>query len=67
MVVADLFVVELKAIQRLEAVHWRQVVSYLKATRLRPGLRINFNVEVLRAGIQRVVLSPAAVDAPDPK
>lgn len=67
MVVADLFVVELKAIERLEAVHRRQVVSYLKATRLRLGLLINFNVEVLRAGIQRVVLSPAAVDAPDPK
>ena len=60
LVVSDLLIVELKAVERLEAVHRRQVVSYLKSTRLRGGLLVNFNVELLKHGLQRVVLSPAA-------
>jgi PD-(D/E)XK nuclease superfamily len=33
------------------------VLSYLKTTRLSLGLLINFNVEVLKQGIKRIVLS----------
>ncbi|MBK5298183.1 MAG: hypothetical protein JJE40_13580 [Vicinamibacteria bacterium] len=33
------------------------MVSYLKATKLRLGLLINFNVELLKHGLKRVVLS----------
>ena len=60
LVVSGLLVVELKAVERLEGVHRRQVVSYLKSTGLKVGLLINFNVELLKHGLQRVVLSPAA-------
>lgn len=56
LVAADLLV-ELKAVEALAPIHTAQVISYLKATRLHLGLLINFNVPVLRAGIQRVVLS----------
>jgi GxxExxY protein len=52
-----LLVVELKAVERLEPVHRRQVVSYLKATGLRLGLVINFDVDLLKRGLQRVVLT----------
>jgi GxxExxY protein len=48
--------VELKAIPRLRAIHTRQVVSYLKATDLRIGLLMNFNVNVLKDGTKRIVL-----------
>lgn len=56
----DLFVepgviVELKSVEGLLPIHEKQVVSYLKATKLRLGLLINFNVRVLRDGIRRIV------------
>ena len=49
--------VELKAVEALAPIHKAQVISYLKATSHQLGLLINFNVPVLRSGIQRVVLS----------
>lgn len=59
LLVEDRVVVELKTAERLTPVHLAQVLSYLKATRLRCGLLINFNVPALRLGIQRVVHEPA--------
>jgi GxxExxY protein len=56
-VVADLLVVELKAVEKLSEVHVAQVISYLKATGLHLGLLINFNVPTLKQGLQRVVFS----------
>jgi GxxExxY protein len=50
-------VVELKAVDQLAAIHTAQVMSYLKATGLRLGLLINFNVVRLKDGVKRVVLS----------
>lgn len=49
--------VELKAVETLAPIHKAQVISYLRATGLHLGLLINFNVPILRAGIQRIVLS----------
>ena len=56
LLVDDLVVVELKAVQRLESVHTAQVMTYLKITNRRLGLLINFNMRVLKQGIQRVIL-----------
>ncbi len=50
-------VVELKAIEQFAPVHQAQVISYLKATKLELGLLINFNAEVLKDGIRRVILT----------
>lgn len=50
-------VVELKAVDKLTAVYEAQVLSYLKATNKQLGLLINFNVELLRDGIRRIILS----------
>ncbi len=55
--VGDELLVELKAVEALAPIHKAQVISYLKATQHQLGLLINFNVPVLRNGIQRVVLS----------
>ena len=49
-------VVELKAVEQLNPVHAAQVISYLKATRHRLGILINFNVPVLKDGIKRIIL-----------
>jgi GxxExxY protein len=56
----DLFVggrlvVELKAIERLAPVHKAQVRTYLKITKTKLGILINFNVELLKEGIARIV------------
>jgi GxxExxY protein len=57
LLVAQSLIVELKAIEALAEIHKAQVISYLKATRLSLGLLINFNVSILKNGIQRVVYS----------
>ena len=49
-------VLELKATDAIAPVHLAQLLSYLKATQLRLGLLINFNVPELRLGLKRVVL-----------
>ena len=53
--VGQSLIVELKAIEALADIHKAQVISYLKATHLSLGLLINFNVPVLKDGIQRIV------------
>ena len=49
-------VVELKAVEALAPIHIAQAISYLKATKHRLALLINFNVPVLKDGIKRVAL-----------
>lgn len=54
LIVANEIVVELKAVDRLRDVHYAQLKSYLRATRLRVGLLFNFNAPTL--AIKRMVL-----------
>jgi len=49
-------IVELKAVDRLSNIHLAQMMTYLKLTRLKTGLIINFNVTKLVNGIKRVSL-----------
>jgi GxxExxY protein len=48
-------VVEVKALEKLLPIHKAQLLSYLRLEKLWLGLVINFNVEVLRDGIRRVL------------
>ena len=50
-------VVELKTVDTLLPLHKAQVISYLKVTGCHLGLLINFNVRLVKEGIQRVVFS----------
>jgi len=54
-IIEDAVLIELKSISKLEDVHFKQVITYLKLTRLRLGLLINFNEALLKNGIKRVV------------
>jgi GxxExxY protein len=47
---------ELKSVPMIREIHRMQVRSYMKATHLRLGYVMNFNVEVLKNGTKRVVL-----------
>lgn len=48
-------IVELKAVEALNAVHRAQLICYLRVLKLQVGLLVNFNVAILRDGVKRVV------------
>ena len=56
LLIGELVVVELKAIDRLMPVHEAQLLTYLRIGGWKAGLLINFNVPVLKEGIRRRVL-----------
>jgi GxxExxY protein len=49
-------VVEIKSVEALNEVHLAQVLTYLKFSKCKIGLLLNFNVKSLRTGIRRVAL-----------
>jgi len=57
LIVAGVVIVEIKSIKKVLPIHRAQVLTYLKLTHLRLGLLINFNVELLRNGIYRIINS----------
>ena len=58
LVVEDLVIVELKAVEHVLRVHESQLYSYLKLSGCRVGLLINFHVPKLTDGIRRWVHQP---------
>ena len=56
LVVARELVVEIKAVERLNPIHYAQLLSYLRVSNLRVGLLMNFNMPVLQDGLKRIVL-----------
>ncbi len=56
LLVEQKLVVELKAVVELNPIHESQVLTYMKLTKCKIGLLINFNVSVLKNGIRRFVL-----------
>ena len=55
MMVLDKVIVELKVVESLLPVHQAQLLSYLRLSKRKLGLLLNFNVPVMRDGIRRVV------------
>ena len=55
MIVKDLVVLELKAIEHVLPVHEVQLLTYLRLTGKWLGLLLNFHVTVLQRGIRRIV------------
>lgn len=56
LIVENAVVVEVKSVDRLVPVFTSQLISYLKITKLRVGLILNFNCPRMADGIKRVVL-----------
>jgi GxxExxY protein len=55
LLVGDLVVVELKALEAILPVHRAQLLSYLRLGGFKLGYLLNFNVEHMRDGIVRIV------------
>ena len=55
LLVDELVIVELKAVQEFHPIDEAQLLTYLRHKKLWLGLLINFNVTVLKKGIKRIV------------
>lgn len=55
LIVENKVVVEIKSSASIAPVHKKQLLTYLRLTDKRLGLLINFNVELIKNGISRVV------------
>jgi GxxExxY protein len=55
LIVGDKVIVEIKSIEAIAPVHRKQLLTYLRLADKRLGLLINFNVELIKDGITRVV------------
>ncbi len=48
-------VVELKSIELIAPVHHKQMLTYLKLSGVKVGLIINFNEQLIKTGIKRII------------
>jgi GxxExxY protein len=55
LIIQDKLILEIKSVEELSNVHSKQLGTYLKLTNLKLGLLINFNVDLIKNGIRRVV------------
>jgi GxxExxY protein len=49
-------IIEVKSVEALADIHMAQILTYLKLSKCRLGLLVNFNVRHLKDGIKRVIL-----------
>lgn len=56
LLVEDLIVVEVKAVEALSRLHEAQILTYLRLARLKLGLLFNLNVPLFREGLKRFAL-----------
>ncbi|OHB47177.1 MAG: GxxExxY protein [Planctomycetes bacterium GWF2_40_8] len=54
-IVQNSVIVEIKSVEKLMPVHSKQLLTYLRLTNIRVGLLVNFNVPVLKNGIERII------------
>ena len=55
-IVEDIVICEIKAVDEMNPVYQAQLLTYLKLTGKRIGFLINFNVPVIKNGIKRIIL-----------
>lgn len=54
LVVDNKVILELKSVESLAEVHYKQIMTYLRLADMRLGLLINFNVPLIKDGIHRI-------------
>jgi iron complex transport system substrate-binding protein len=61
LIIGDRLLVEIKSVERLNAAHAKQLLTYLRLTNQPLGLLINFGGETLKEGVRRIVNGYAPV------
>jgi GxxExxY protein len=56
LLVSDRVILELKSVEALAPIHNSIMITYLKLSGNRIGLLMNFNVQILKKGVKRVVV-----------
>lgn len=54
-IVENKLLIELKSVEKLAEVHYKQVQTYLRLADIKLGLLVNFNVSLLKDGIKRII------------
>jgi len=54
-IVTKKLIIEIKSVEFLIPVHFKQVLTYLRLSDLRLGLLVNFNESLIKDGIHRIV------------
>lgn len=54
-IVENKVIIEIKSVEALAPVHSKILLTYLRLTDIKLGLLINFNVDLIKNGIRRVV------------
>ena len=54
LMVEDDLIVEVKSVDRMIPLHWKQLLTYMKICNKRIGLLINFNCENIKGNIKRI-------------
>jgi GxxExxY protein len=55
LIVEEQIIVEIKSIEELNPVHYKQILTYLRMTGLKLGLLVNFNSDDVNQSIHRIV------------
>ena len=55
LIIGSKLILELKSVEKLEEVHYKQLLTYLRLTDIKLGLLINFKVPLIKDGIHRIV------------
>ena len=55
LIVEEKVIIELKSVEQVSRVHSKQLLTYLRITKIKLGLLINFNEALIKDGITRVV------------
>lgn len=55
LIVENKVIIEIKSVQEIHPVHPKQLLTYLKLSKLKLGLLINFNSPLIKTGITRIV------------
>ena len=56
LLVEDSIILELKAVEKITPTHKAQLMTYLKLSKLKLGLLLNFNVTDMKHGINRIIM-----------
>lgn len=54
LIVEDKVIVEIKSVTDFSAIHFKQLTTYLKLTKVKLGLLVNFNASNMQEGIVRI-------------